>query len=342
MFRYRDSHGIEKRIGSEMELVNAIRDGRVQASTPLAMGEEGDWGVAGRHPAYARAGRKRLPGPRPATPETRDLLLSLVRSRRVAWSVILLAVLLAGFGVNASVMRKRALAAQRLDYASAMLGIAEGRAPSPELIAHPAPHADDAALRTAWVRMQVAHTIWQSMLPSMSALNISGFLPPTEWMSDAYIADASAFPHVGTHWGAYLAWDRAWSPRANRLLNLENARRAAEAGMTERETFELIDPAQPGLSAVGWDLELRRQFAEEASRLHTTLVESRGNALLDEGKWWFADTRTQRAYVEHTRNLRRIGDELRANAAARAAVYGLAPGDGVVPAGLAGMKPAGE
>ena len=342
MFRYRDTHGIEKRLVNEAELLNAIRDGRVQASTPLAMGDQGEWGMAGRHPAYARAGKKRLPGPRAATPETRDLLLSLVRSRRVAWGVVLLAVLLAGFGVNASVARKRAIAEMRHDYAAAMLGIAEGRAVASELLAMAPPVHDDPALRTLWVRLQVAHTIDENMRTVQGALGIDGFLPPTEWMSDAYVTDARAFAEVGAHWERYLAWDRAWTPRASRLLNLENARRAGEAGLTERETFELIDPEQPGLSAIGWDLDLRREFAEEASRLHTTLVESRGNLFLDDGKWWFADTRTQRAYTEHVARLRSIGERLRANATKRAAVYGLEPGDGVVPAGLVTMRPAGE
>jgi hypothetical protein len=342
MFRYRDTHGVEKRLINEAELLNAIRDGRIQASTPLAMGDRGEWGVAGRHPAFERAGKRALPRPHPGRRSRRAVLRSLLRSRRVAWGALVLAVLLGGFGVNANLARKRALAEQRVAYATAMLGLAEGRVAPAELVAQPAPEANDPALRTLWVRLQVAHTLWRSMQAAQAAHGIDGFLPPARWMSDEYVMNARAFPDIGGHWSGYLAWHDNWTPRAQDMLMLENERRAAEASLTERQAFELIDPQQPGLSAVGWDLELRRQFALEATRLHTALVESRGNVFIDEGKWWFADTRTQRAYTEHTRNLRRIGGLLRENAEKRAAAYALQPGDGVVPAGLTRMRAAGD
>lgn len=343
MFRYRDAHGVEKRLVNEAELLEAIRDGRIDANTPLGLGDHGEWGMAGRHPAFKRSGKPGL-APVRSRGAGRDLRATarrLVRSTRARWATAVALVLIAGGGLTANVVIGRRLAEQKRAYASAMLGIAEGRMPAAELLATPAPESKDPQLRTFWVRLQVANTVRQSMAAAEADFGIHGFHPPAEWLSDEYVMNPRAFPAVGAHWSGYLEWDRQWSPRATRLLNLENARRAAEAQLTERQTFELIDPAQPGLRAVGWDLELRRQFAAEAARLHTTLVESRGNAVLDDGAWWFADTRTQRTYAEHAQNLRRIGELLRQSAATRAAALGVEPGDGAVPAGLAGMRRAG-
>lgn len=340
MFRYRDAHGIEKRLVNEAELRNAIQDGRVQASTPLRLAEQGEWAVAARHPVYRSAGKRRLGRGRGAG-AARDTLTELVRSPRVRWGALVGLVLLGGAGFALDVVSDRRLAEQRREYATAMLGFAEGRVPAVELLAEPAPASKDPALRTLWVRLQVAHAIWQSMESAQGAFGVRGFHPPDGWMTDEYVMDARAFPAVAAHWAGYLAWDREWRRGAAQLLNRENARRAAEAELTERQTFELIDPQQPGLSAIGWDLELRRQFAAEAHALHTTLVESRGNAFIDDGKWWFADTRTQRAYAEHSANLRRLGALLRDNAAKRAAALGVEPGDGAVPVGLAAMRQVG-
>ncbi|HUF11464.1 MAG TPA: hypothetical protein VMN78_00025 [Longimicrobiales bacterium] len=341
MFRYRDAQGIEKRLLSDAELQAAIRDGRIHANTPLAMGDRGVWDIAGHHPTYKRSGKPQLAPPPGARRSGRQKLARLARSRRARWGTLVGLVVIAGLGFIANVVYKRGHAEQRLEYVNAMLGIADGRTPAPELLAEPAPEPNDGALRTAWVRLQVANTVWQRMEAAQINFGVRGFHPPAAWMSDDYVTNARAFPDVGAHWDGYLAWDRNWSPDAWRLLNQENARRAAEAELTERQTFELIDPAQPGLSSVGWDLELRRQFAAEAARLHTTLVESRGNAFIDNGAWWFADTRTQRTYAQHVQNLRRIGELLQANAAKRAAALGVEPGDGAVPAGLARMRPAG-
>lgn len=344
MFRYRDAHGIEKRLVNEAELLHAINDGRVTATTPLRPEVGGDWAMAGRHPVFKLSGKKGLSRAHGAGRGIGGIarrLLALVPRTRARWIALVAVVLVAAGLVTANILHKRRLAEKKLTYASAMLGFAEGRMPAPEVLNEPAPESKDPELRTLWVRLQVAHTISQSMESAQSAFGIRGFHPPEGWLSDAYVMDARAHAAVGAHWAGYLAWDRQWSPGASRLLNRENARRAAEAQLTERQTFELIDPAQPGLSAVGWDLELRRQFAEEAGRLHTTLVESRGNAFISDGAWWFSDTRTQRAYARHAQNLRRIGELLRANAATRAAALGVEPGDGAVPAGLAGMRNAG-
>ena len=344
MFRYRDFSGREQVVVNETALDAAIRAGDIHAGTPLAEGSDGRWGVAGRHPAFARALKKMgsLARLRSAYRRRRGVAL-FTHPRRVAAGALAIVVLVAG-GFTASHLRERALAEQRLAYAEAMLGFASGRQPAPDLIAAAvgAPIADDPVLRTLWVRFQVARTIARSADSAQATFAVRGFLPPDGWMTDDYVRSPRAFPEIGRHWAAYLAWDRAWAKGAEDLLFNENARRAAEAGLTERETFELIDPEQPGLSAVGWDLELRRQFAAEAARLHTTLVESRGNAFLDEGKWWFADTRTQRAYAVHRHSLQRIGEQLRANAAKRAAALGIEPGTGVVPATLGSMRPAGD
>ena len=340
MFRYRDTKGFERRLINEAALLAAIRAGIVLPGTPLAEGIDGPWGVAGRHPAFARAGESRgFLGVVRALRESR-----LGSHRRVVVVALVAGVLLAAGGFTLDHLRAQRIAEQRLEYADAMLGLALGRQPAPELVARAvgAPLVDDASLRSIWVRFQVARAIALSADSAQTAFAIRGFLPPEGWMSDDYVRNARSFGAVGAHWAGYLAFDSAWSDDAEKLLLRETGRRAAEAGLTERETFELIDPEQPGLSAVGWDLELRRQFAAEASRLHTTLVESRGNAFVSDGEWWFADTRTQRAYAQHRANLQRIASALQQNAARRAAAYGLTARSGVVPDAVAGMRPAGS
>ena len=344
MFRYRDQKGFERRLPNEAALISEIRAGQVKAGTPLAEGVDGPWIAAGRHPAFRRAHTRK--GVRGLLDVARRSpgSATLLRHPRVTAAAGLAVVLLVAGGFTVGHMRERSLAEQRQAYAEATLGFAAGRQPAAELVAGAvgAPIVDDPALRTLWVRFQVARAIAHSADSSQTTFAVRGFLPPDVWMSDDYVRNPRAFPEVGRHWAAYLAWDSAWSGEAEDLLRTENARRAAEAGLTERETFELIDPAQPGLSAIGWDLDLRREFAAEASRLHWTLVESRGNAFLDEGKWWFADTRTQRAYAEHVANLGRIAGLLLDNANRRAQAYGVTPGDGVVPAAVGDMRPAGR
>ena len=181
---------------------------------------------------------------------------------------------------------------------------------------------------------------WPSSV-RLPPLFISPVLPPDGWASDDYIMHAAHYPAVGRHWASYLRWARQWDASAaqTRLLRLYQER-GREAGLTERQEFELLDPDLPGLSALGWDLELRRQFAREADLLHTALVESRGNAYVDDGRWWFADTRTQRAYGEHVQNLRRIAAELERNARLRAERLGVDPAVAVPPA-VARLRPAG-
>ena len=338
MFRYRDKHGFEKRLINEAALLVSIRAGDVLPGTPLAEGVDGPWIVAGRHPAFARAGR-RSGGPLAALRALRD---GGFAKRRIVVLSLVAGVLLAGAGFTADYLRAQRLAEQRLALAEGLLGFAEGRTPAPELIAMPAPAVDDAVLRTLWVRLQVAHAIDRSIDSTQMRFDIRGFLPPDGWMSDDYVMNPKAYEPIGAHWKAYLSWDRFWSPGAADRLRREEAYWAGEAKLTERQTFELIDPAQPGLRAIGWDLELRREFAAEANRLHTTLVESRGNAFLSDGKLWFADTRTQRAYAEHVANLGRIAGQLLDNANRRAQAYGLTPGDGVVPPAVAHMRPAGS
>ena len=263
--------------------------------------------------------------------------------RRIVALALITGLLLTAAGFTVDFLREQRLAEQKHALAGALLGLAEGRAPAPELIALPAPDVDDdAALRTLWVRLQVAHAIARSIDSTQASFRIRGFLPPDGWMSDAYIMDPKSFDQIGAHWAGYLTWDRYWSPRAADLLRREEAYWGFQARLGERETFELIDPAQPGLSAIGWDLDLRREFAAEANRLHWTLVESRGNAFLDDGKWWFADTRTQRAYAAHVAELGRIAGLLLDNANRRARAYGVTPGDGVVPAAVGSMRPAGR
>lgn len=342
MFRYRDSKGLVQIVVNETALDEAIRAGDVHASTPLAEGTDGRWGLAGRHPAFARAQKNMgiLARIRSARRRRRGVAL-FAHPRRVAAAAIAIVVLVAG-GFTASHLRERSLAEQRRAYADAMLGFAAGREPAAELLAAPAPTVDDPALRTLWVRFQVAQTMAQSEARTQAMFGMRGFLPPAGWMSDEYVQNPRAFAAIGEHWAGYVAWDRAWAEDAEDQLFQENRRRAAEAGLTERETFELIDPEQPGLAAVGWDLDLRRQFATEALALHTTLVESRGNAIIDDGNWWFADTRTQRAYTEHRTRLQHIGEQLRANAEKRAAALGVELRDEPVPAALATMRTAGE
>ena len=344
MFRYRDAKGIEHVLPNETALHDAILAGDIHASTPLSEAAQGGWGLAGRHPAFTRAQKAMSPVARLRSAQRRGRGLARWTQPRVVVPAALAFVLLVGGGFTVGHLRERALAEQRHAYATAMLGLANGHAPAPELLAAAvgAPIADDAALRSVWVRFQVARAMARSADSAQTAHRVRGFLPPEEWMSDDYVRNARAFPAIAEHWANYLEWDRAWSEPAEDRLFLENARYAIEAGLSERETFELIDPAQPGLAAVGWDLELRRQFAAEAQRLHTALVESRGNVVLDEGQWWFADTRTQRAYTEHTGNLRRIAAALRDNAARRAAGYGVPTPAGAVPDNVSRMRFAGR
>lgn len=344
MFRYRDAKGFERRLINEAALLEAVRNGVVQASTPLAEGVDGPWGVAGRHPAFRR-GRTR-PGMRGVLDAARASRggAAVTRYRRALIAGAIAIVLLVGAGFTVGHMRERALVEQRRAYADAMLGLASGRSPAPELVAAAVgvPISDDPALRTLWVRFQVARTIARSADSAQAMFGVRGFLPPEAWMSDEYVRNPRGHAAVGEHWARYLAWDSAWAEQGEDLLMLENARRAAEAGLSERQTFELIDPDQPGLSAIGWDLKLRREFAREASRLHTTLIESRGNVILDDGEWWFADTRTQRTYTQHVTSLRRVAGLLRENAARRAAALGVEPVDAVVPANVARMRAAGS
>ena len=344
MFRYRDSKGLERRLPNEAALISEIRAGQVKAGTPLAEGIDGPWMAAGRHPAFRRAHtRKGVRGLIDVARRTPGSAAMLRHPRMMAGVGVAFVLLVAG-GFTVGHMRERSLAEQRHAYAEAMLGFAVGRTPAPELVAAAvgAPITDDPALRTLWVRFQVARAIARSAEAAQTTFAVRGFLPPDGWMSDDYVRNARAFPDIGRHWAAYLAWDSAWADDAEDLLLRENARWATEARLTERETFELIDPAEPGLSAVGWDLDLRRQFAAEAHRLHTTLVESRGNVVFDDGAWWFADTRTQRAYSEHVASLRRIAGLLQENAGTRAAALGVEPGDSIVPANVTRMRPAGR
>ena len=336
MFRYRDSHGFERRLINEAALLVAIRAGDVQSGTPLAEGVDGPWIVAGRHPAFARAGSQRLPS------AIRAIREGGFAKRRLVALALIAGVILAAAGFTVDYMREQRLAEQRAALADALLGFAHGRTPAPELLAMPAPLVEDPALRTLWVRVQVARAIAQDVDSTQAGFGIAGFLPPDGWMSDDYVANPKLYDHVGAHWAGYLNWDRYWSPRALDLLRREEAHWAPEAQLSERERFELIDPKQPGLGALGWDLQLRREFAAEANRLHTTLVESRGNAFLSEGAWWFADTRTQRAYAEHVANLGRIAALILENAAIRAEAYGVAPPAGAVPEAVASMRPAGR
>lgn len=342
MFRYRDSHGAVQTLATESELRAAIRDGRIQQGTPLAQGN-GGWSSAARHPIYADMTRRMAAASEGARRRAMRSRMERLTSRRSVRLAPLVLVLLGSIGFTVNVYRERALNEQKHAYAAAMLGLAHERAPVPELVAADPPESRDVELRQRWVKLQVAHELWRDMLAAREGTGMTGFFPPAGWMSDDYVLDARAFPAIGEHWDAYLRWDRQWAAASlgSRVLTLTWAR-GADAGLSERESLDVLDADLPGLSVLGWDLDLRREFALEAQRLHAALVESRGNAYIDRGEWWFADTRTQRAYAAHVRNLRRIAEQLEERSALRAQRLGLESIDAAVPAAVHRMRPAGS
>ena len=266
----------------------------------------------------------------------------LASHRRTIALALIAGAILTGGGFTLEHVRELRLAEQRRAYARAMLGFALGRRPAPQFIAAAVgvPITDDRTMRTLWVRFQVARSIARSADSAQTTFALRGFLPPDGWMSDDYARNARAFADVGRHWAAYLEWDGAWAKDAYDLLATETERRAAEAELSGRQKLDLIDPTQPGLSAIGWDLELRREFAAEAHALHAALLESRGRIVLEDGRWRFTDARTRQAYARHTANLRRIAALLELNGARRAAAYGVEPATGVVPEVVARMRAA--
>ena len=309
MFRYRDAHGIEKRLAHEADLRDAIRDGRIKPGTPLAEGETGRWTVASRNATYKAIVRRGNAGGGAGNGVSRLLARLTPAQRRFIPMMLFIALAIVGGHVQRQ--KHDAIVARKNAYSSAILGYARGKVPPPELLAEAVPAEDeDPLLRQLWVKLHVMEDLRRTIDSLHTAYGITGFDPPEVWLTDPYIRNARSYPRVATHWQNYLRFTRdhghAMEPVLRRLYSL----RAEQAKLSQREFIELIRGEMEGLGSLGWDLSRREDFAEQALLLHEALVSSKGNAYNDRGEWYFTDPSTQRAWTQRIDVLARLAEDI--------------------------------